>query len=154
MKSGISKIIVFRFDFTEETYQEGSGSGSGGGSIEDNEEGSGLRPIDYSPDGKDNGGSTSISSTTTNASGEDGSSNGGSPTGKSDKDIKTHYDGSESNNVNKVKSNSDNNNNNNKNSGSSAVSTSTQQMSLKRALFTYFLPIYLAWFGGLFAEML
>lgn len=144
---------MFRFNFTEETYQEGSGSGSGGGSIEDNEEGSGLGPIDYPPDGKDIGGSTSILSTTTNTSGEDGSNNGGSPTGKSDKDIKTHYDGSESNNVNKVKSNSDNNNNN-KNSGSSAVSTNTQQMSLKRALFTYFLPIYLAWFGGLFAEML
>lgn len=139
--------------FTEEPYQEGSGSGSGGGSIEDNEEGSGLNPIDYTPEIKENGGGTSITTQhTTNLTGGDSNSSGGHPTSTSDKGIKTHDD-SESNNISKV-SNS-NSNNNNKNSGSGAVSsTHTQQMSLKRALFTYFLPIYLAWFGGLFSELL
>lgn len=133
----------------EEPYY-GSGSGSGGGSIEDNEEGSGLGAIDYTPSINEAGSSTTHS---TDATG-DVNQHGGdveSPTNKSDKDTKTRIDDSESNNINKIDSNSSSNNN--KNSDSGAVGTKPQ-MSLKRALFTYFLPIYLAWFGGLFSELL
>lgn len=131
------------FAFAEEPYQEGSGSGSGGGSIEDNEEGSGFNPIEHYPEGKD-----IVHPTHTNSS-IDSTHIGSSAPGKSDKDTKTHIDDSDSNNVNKVNSNINNND-----SGSGAASTRTQQMSLRRALLTYFLPIYLAWFGGLFSELL
>lgn len=134
--------------FAEEPFY-GSGSGSGGGSIEEVEEnGSGLGP-DFTPNINEPGSSTTnrVDSTVdTSHSGID------SPTSKSDiepKITKTHDGNSESNNINKDDSNSINH----KSSGSDAVGTQSQ-MSLKRALFTYFLPIYLAWFGGLFSELL
>lgn len=140
--------FIFLCNFAEEPYY-GSGSGSGGGSIEDNDEdGSGMGAIDYTPSINEHG-----SSTTHSVDPTDDISHGSvdTPTSKSDKETKTHMDGeSESNNVNKIDSNSGNNN---KDSGSGAVGTKPQ-MSLKRALFTYFLPIYLAWFGGLFSELL
>lgn len=141
------------FDSTEEPYY-GSGSGSGGGSIEDNEEeGSGLG-IDYTPSISDTGSSTTHS-TDAVGGGDVHLRNGDidSPTSKSDKDTRTRIDDSESNNINKIDNKSSSSNSNDKSSHSGAVGTK-QQMSLKRALFTYFLPIYLAWFGGLFSELL
>lgn len=134
-------------NFAEEPFY-GSGSGSGGGSIEEEGEGSGLG-TDFTPGISEPGSSTTNridSSVDTSHSGID------TPTSKSDieqKITKTISEGSESNNVNK----NDSNNVNNKSSGSDAVGTKSQ-MSLKRALFTYLLPIYLAWFGGIFSEML
>lgn len=137
-------IICF---FAEEPYY-GSGSGSGGGSIEDNEEeGSGIGAIDYTPGINEQGPSTTHSVDPTGHDIGHGGIDGS--TSKSDKETKTRVDDSESNNINKIDSNSVNN----KDSGSGAVGTK-QEMSLKRALFTYFLPIYLAWFGGLFSELL
>lgn len=39
--------------------------------------------------------------------------------------------------------------------GSGAAGTArSAPMSIRRALFTYFLPIYLAWFGGIVCELL
>lgn len=111
-----------------------------------------MGAIDYTPSITDTGSSTTHS---TDSIGD--VNHGGdvaSPTNKSDKDTKTRIiDESDSNNINKIDSKSNSSNNNNKNSDSGAVGTK-QQMSLKRALFTYFLPIYLAWFGGLFSELL
>lgn len=139
-------LICINFNIAEEPFY-GSGSGSGGGSIEEDGEGSGLG-TDFTP------GISEPGSSTTNRidSSVDTSHSGIDTTSKSDieqKITKTISGGSESNNVNKI----DNNSVNNKSSGSDAVGTKSQ-MSLKRALFTYLLPIYLAWFGGIFSEML
>lgn len=112
-----------------------------------------MGAIDYTPSISDTG------SSTTHSTGEVGgdvhlrTGDIDSPTSKSDKDTRTRIDDSESNNVNKIDHKSSSSNSNDKNSASGAVGTK-QQMSLKRALFTYFLPIYLAWFGGLFSELL
>ena len=131
------------FYFAEEPYY-GSGSGSGGGSIEESgEEGSGMGAIDYTPGINEAGPSTTHPINPVILSGT------GSAPDTSDKDSKTPVDPNKSNKINEIDSNSIND----KSSGSSAVGT-TSQMSLKRALFTYFLPIYLAWFGGLFSELL
>lgn len=157
---------------TEEPYY-GSGSGSGAGiddddGDDDGEEGSGVNPIDYDYEtgarGRGNvpGITKSINISTTHSSGAGSSggtgssSVGGSSGGygpsvvlKNEKENKVRIDHSDSSNVNQ-KSNS------NTNSGSGAVATIklNSQMSLRRALFTYFLPIYLAWFGNIFSELL
>ena len=107
-----------------------------------------MGAIDYNTPGISESGSSTTHSTDATGDGH----HGGDvvhPTNKSDKETKTRIDDSESNNINKIDSNSSSN----KNTDSGAVGTK-QQMSLKRALFTYFLPIYLAWFGGLFSELL
>lgn len=36
----------------------------------------------------------------------------------------------------------------------SGASSKLPQMSLRQALFTYLFPIYMAWFGGLFCDLL
>lgn len=129
-------------DFAEEPYY-GSGSGSGGGSIEENgEEGSGMGVVDYTPI-NESGPSTTHP---VDPHGINKSSGTGSAPDTSDKETKSPIDPNKSNDI-------DSNSINHNSSGSSAVGT-TSQMSLKRALFTYFLPIYLAWFGGLFSELL
>lgn len=107
-----------------------------------------MPPIDLTPETKEKGGSSTTHTITT---GDTGYTGIGSTSTKSDTDIKTHTVDSDSNNVNKINSNNSNNNNN-KSSG--AIGTSTQEMSLRRALLTYFLPIYIAWFGGFFSELL
>lgn len=104
-----------------------------------------MGAVDYTPGINESGPSTTHS---VDPSGGNSHGDIGNSPDKSDKEVKTPVDGSESNNINKIDSNSINH----KSSGSSAVATS--EMSLKRALFTYFLPIYLAWFGGLFSELL
>lgn len=139
-------ICNFFFFWTEEPYY-GSGSGSGGGSIEENGEGSGLGDINYTPSIIEQGPST-IHPVDPISGG--GSSGTGIILDKSDNEVNKSVDKSESNN-NNIDSNSINDKR--QHSGSSAVGTNSQ-MSLKRALFTYFLPIYLAWFGGLFSELL
>lgn len=135
--------------FAEEPYY-GSGSGSGAGiDDEDGEEGSGSNPIDYDYDtevrghGNLPGGTKTVNTSSTHTG------NAGYPSVvlKNEKENKVHIDHSNSSNTNK---------NSNSNTGSGAVGTIklNSQMSLRRALFTYFLPIYLAWFGNIFSELL
>lgn len=136
--------------FTEEPYY-GSGSGSGDGPDDIIEEGSGLSPIDLTPSSKESGGSSTTHTITTGGEPAIHGGAGGTST-KSDADVKPSSGDNDSNNVNKNNINSSNNNNNKGTSGS--VGQTTSQMSLRRALLTYFLPIYIAWFGGFVAELL
>lgn len=139
------------FASAEEPYY-GSGSGSGAGiDDEDDEEGSGANPIDYDYDTEVRGRGNLPGTTKTVNISTTHTSNAGYPSVvlKNDKENKVHIDHDGSSDVNK-------NSNSNTNSGSGAVGTIklNSQMSLRRALFTYFLPIYLAWFGGIFSELL
>lgn len=136
---------------TEEPYY-GSGSGSGDGPDDEIEEGSGMSPEtpDIIPETKEKDGSSTTH--TIIAGGDTGHTGSGSIGTKSETDLKSHNIDHDSNNIDKISSNSNNNNNNNNKSG--AIGTTSSQMSLRRALLTYFLPIYIAWFGGFFTELL
>lgn len=146
-----SKRFFLTFVPTEEPYY-GSGSGSGAGiDDEDSDEGSGNHPIDYDSEvHRNNGPSTPVHSSTNPSSGV-GFTN---VVVKTEKENKVHVDHNETGN----KNNADNadNSGNSGSSGSSAAASPTlsTDMSLRRALFTYFLPIYLAWFGGIVSDLL
>lgn len=147
----------FSFHFVEEPYY-GSGSGSGDGPDDEIEEGSGMSPIDLTPDTKHTTGNAGPSTTHAIAGGSapsyPGATGASAPGTKIETDVKSHDIDNDSNNVNKINSNSNNNINNREREKSGAIGTTSSQMSLRRALITYFLPIYIAWFGGFFTELL
>lgn len=150
LSSPTDRLSFSLYVITEEPYY-GSGSGSGDGPDDIIEEGSGLSPIDLTPNSKESGGSSTTHTITTG--GEPGIHGGaGSTSTKSETDVKPSGIDDDSNNVNKNNINSSDNNNNKGTSGS--MGTTASKMSLRRALLTYFLPIYIAWFGGVVAELL
>lgn len=51
-------------------------------------------------------------------------------------------------------STTDHDTNDGSNSGSGGAATKLPPMSIRRALLTYLFPIYMAWFGGLFCDLL
>lgn len=124
------------FYLTEEPY-DGSGSGSGAGIDDEDESGSGLSPFDSDHDG----GHTR----TGVISPDSGTVNITTDVVGSDKDGKTKTN-IDTNNVDSSL--------NKGNEKGGAASTQASQMSLGRALLTYLLPIYLAWFGGVVCELL
>lgn len=107
-----------------------------------------MHPLDYddvSHRTSSGPSSTTINSSTNPSSGIGGHTNVGV---KTEKENKIHIDHTSSSNNNNEKSSGTST------SGSSSIGGQTSQMSLRQALFTYFLPIYLAWFGGIFSELL
>lgn len=122
--------MFFSFRLTEEPYY-GSGSGSGAGDDEDDDDsGSGLSPYDYHPRLPDH---TDINNVGINTIPGNGiSSNGTKEIGHGD-NHPSSTDG---------------------NDGDSSSTTRLPPMSLRRALLTYFFPVYMAWFGRIFCDIL
>lgn len=168
IRHGDSRLIPVLFDvlfFLEEPYY-GSGSGSGGGIDDDDslDTGSGLGPYDpqiedTDVDDEDRCIHMKVPGSTINVAVNvnNGTSGGSSSTGSSgsspgivsppsiDKHPSIHAERPIEEIDNEIPHSA----------GSGAPGTArTPPMSIRRALFTYFLPIYMAWFGGIVCELL
>lgn len=160
------RITLYVFVFTEEPYY-GSGSGSGAGIDDEDDTGSGLGPydphIEDSDDedderhlaGKTHNVPVKINSTTN--SGTDSSNIGGGSSSSSgpgavpappsiDKDVDVYHE--------KPIEEIDNDISGHMGSSAPPGTARTPPMSIRRAFITYFVPIYLAWFGGIVCELL
>lgn len=144
--------MFLSLDIPEEPYY-GSGSGSGAGIDDEDDTGSGLSPFDPNVEETDDedepriainkmpGKTVNVAVKTNNTSSN--SSPGPIPP-STDKDAGV-FDEKPIEEIDNDIAHVD----------SSAPGTTTlPPMSIRRAMLTYFLPIYLAWFGGMVCEML
>lgn len=135
---------------TEEPYYA-SGSGSGAGvDDEDDDGGSGIGSYDYEQRVPDH---TDINTSHTVTGGGPGhiDISNTTPHNGSSSTVPHGIGGGGSSGDTRISA-TDNNADNNK--GNSASSSRLPPMSIRRALFTYLFPIYMAWFGGLFCDLL
>ncbi|XP_037939042.1 glypican-4-like isoform X2 [Teleopsis dalmanni] len=153
-------------DWTDQDAFYGSGSGSGGGSDdEDDDEGSGISGSPFTPSHKpDHTDRPSVR--VNNVDDEDTEVDEDIHIGGGGGSVITHTTGGtsgaghETNVVGEDDNNSHNADNddddelNTKTSGSAGGNSKPQRMSLRRALLLYLLPLYMAWFGGIFADLL
>ncbi|XP_037049741.1 glypican-4 [Bradysia coprophila] len=117
----------------EEPYYGGSGSGSGAGDDDDDDDsGSGLSPYDYHPRMPDHTDINNVGINTIPGS-NSGVTNGTKEIGHGD-NHPSSTDGTDD--------------------GDSSSTTRIPPMSFQRALLTYFFPVYMAWFGRIFCELL
>lgn len=131
--------------FLAEDNYYGSGSGGGSGFDEDDEAGSGLGPWEveerHRPDMPDY--PIGVSKSDIN--------NGGS-TGAGGANNEIEYTGHK--NVPTVEGGSGSSSGGTSSTAGSGSSSRAPQMSITRALLQFFLPLVIAWFGGLFADLL
>lgn len=129
---------------TEDSY-DGSGSGSGAGDDDDDDPngGSGLGSYDYSE---------RVPGHTDHSSTASGSSSTSSPTHYDDPTTTTSNGGEKNHKEYDDRENEVNPHDRKKGSESSG-SRLGNGMSLRQAMLTYMLPIYMAWFGGLLCDL-
>lgn len=141
-------FVIHPLFLAEDNYY-GSGSGGGSGFDEDDDAGSGLGPWEveerhpHRPDMPDypTGGGVSKSDTSGAGSTSSGGINEFDHTGH--KTVPSVEGGGSSSSSGGTSS-----------TAGSGASSRTPEMSITRALLQFFLPLVIAWFGGLFADLL
>ncbi|XP_060652005.1 glypican-6 [Drosophila nasuta] len=153
----------------EEPYMgSGAGSGSGSEDDEDDDEGSGLGP--FEPNVKTDGEHPSVRVDSENDDDEDTHPAVTTHTSRPNVDDKNpllhnthvthdHNDLDESHNTNDDDDNDndedvDDGMHHSSTDGATRTSSAPEKMSLRRALVVYLLPLYMAWFGGVCADLL
>ncbi|KAG4077344.1 hypothetical protein HA402_009745 [Bradysia odoriphaga] len=131
LRNAYNGLDVEWTDVEEPYYGSGSGSGAGDDD-EDDDSGSGLSPYDYHPRMPDHTDISNVGINTIPGS-NSGGTNGTKEIGHGD-NHPSSTDGTDD--------------------GDSSSTTRIPPMSFQRALLTYFFPVYMAWFGRIFCELL